>query len=312
MNANRMKHTLQIITSGSAYLDIDAYAGCIAYAELLNLQGREAKAVSSAPFNESITRTILSWSAKLDQYIPKEDDEFILIDISDINFLDSIVNREKIVEVIDHHPGFEFFWAKKLGEKADIEFIGACCTRIFERWQAADLLPKISRDSARLLATGILDNTLNLKANITTDRDKRAYEKLAQISKLSVDWPRQYFSESQSSIESNLEQAIENDIKALDPTSYLPNKLGQLVVWDAKRILLNNREVIDRAFESKSQDWILNLISINENRSYFVARNSFSQKKFAKLFGLVFNSGIATTDRLWLRKEIIRESILNE
>ena len=28
-----------VVTSGSAYLDIDAYAGCIAFAQVLNLQG---------------------------------------------------------------------------------------------------------------------------------------------------------------------------------------------------------------------------------------------------------------------------------
>ena len=46
---------MKIVTSGSRYIDIDAYASCIAYANLLNLKGIEAKAVSTAKINESIT-----------------------------------------------------------------------------------------------------------------------------------------------------------------------------------------------------------------------------------------------------------------
>jgi hypothetical protein len=43
-----MSHIMRVVTSGSAYLDIDAFACCIAYAELLNHQGINARAVSSA------------------------------------------------------------------------------------------------------------------------------------------------------------------------------------------------------------------------------------------------------------------------
>lgn len=38
---------MKIVTSGSKYIDIDAYAGIIAYANLLNLNGISAKAVST-------------------------------------------------------------------------------------------------------------------------------------------------------------------------------------------------------------------------------------------------------------------------
>lgn len=57
---------MRVVTSGSAYLDIDAYACCIAYAELLNRQGIEARAVSSAPLNFSICKSVLDWNAALD------------------------------------------------------------------------------------------------------------------------------------------------------------------------------------------------------------------------------------------------------
>ena len=56
---------MKIVTSGSRYIDIDAYAGCISYSYLLNLKGIQSKAVSTAKLNESITKKLLELDIKL-------------------------------------------------------------------------------------------------------------------------------------------------------------------------------------------------------------------------------------------------------
>ena len=111
---------MRIVTSGSAFLDIDAYAGCVAYAELLNLTGVLAQAASSAPLNESVTQEIRSWTVPFTaDYEPGLTDDFALIDISEAAFFDPIVDRVRVREVIDHHTGFEaeptlrLMWATK-------------------------------------------------------------------------------------------------------------------------------------------------------------------------------------------------------
>jgi len=58
-------------------------------------------------------------------------DEFVLVDVSDYQHFDPAVVLEQVVEVIDHHPGFENYWAQKLGSAADILPIGAAATLIF-------------------------------------------------------------------------------------------------------------------------------------------------------------------------------------
>ena len=157
-----------VVTSGKKYIDIDAYASCIAYAKLLNLKGIKAKAISTAKLNESITPSLLDLSNKLDEYKLSEDDEYIIIDVSNKDFFDTFVKEEKIIEIIDHHLGYEEYWKNKLKEKAQIEFIGAVATIIVELYEKENLLDKISKDLATLLKAAILDNTLNLKAKITT------------------------------------------------------------------------------------------------------------------------------------------------
>ena len=169
---------MKIITSGSKYIDIDAYASCIAYRELFKLKGIEAISVSTSKLNESITKQILEFKQSLDSYQESEEQEFIILDVSEEIYFDTIVKKEKIVELIDHHPGFETVWKEKLGEKAQIETIGAVATIILEKYQEEHLLNKMEKEVAYMLMAAILDNTLNFKAKITSNRDIMAYQKL--------------------------------------------------------------------------------------------------------------------------------------
>lgn len=297
---------MKIVTAGSAFVDIDAYGGCIAYAELLQKQGTEAVAVSTAPLNESITSTVRSWDAGLEtMYTPSSQDTFTLIDVSNPKFFDTFVETDSVEEVIDHHTGFEQFWQDKIGDKARIEFIGAACTLVFERWQAAGKTSEMSQASARLLATGILDNTLNFKANVTTDRDHEAYNTLLAQSGLSSTWPAQYFSECQAAIEANLGTAINNDFKYLDKDPKLPSIIGQIVIWDAAELL--KREIEIRTILKKiSPDWWLNIVSIDTGVSYFMTSDKNEETKFTHLIDADFVEGVAKADRLYLRKEILK------
>ena len=46
------------ITGGNKYMDIDAYASCIAYAKLLNSLNIKAKAVTTAKNNNQLHRNL--------------------------------------------------------------------------------------------------------------------------------------------------------------------------------------------------------------------------------------------------------------
>jgi inorganic pyrophosphatase/exopolyphosphatase len=303
---------MRIITSGSTYIDIDGYAGVIAYAELLQAQGIEARAVSTAPLNESISETVRSWRAPLQTYYePAGSDTFSVIDVSDPAYFDGIVESDRLVEVIDHHPGFEKHWQDRLGDGAQIEFIGAACTLIYERWKAAGLLGKMSVLSARLLACGILDNTLNFGASVTTPRDVEAYDTLLPQADLPDDWTAQYFTECQQAILREPAEAVRNDAKRLSFQTYVrPARVGQLTVWDAEEVVSENRGVIREVLSVDTPEWFMNLISVREGRSYLLSDNSEVQKWLEGLLGVKFDGDIAVADRLWLRKEIIKQDLM--
>lgn len=299
---------MHIVTSGSAYIDIDAFAGCVAYAELLQAQGVEAKAVSNAPWNESISKTVHSWQAPMiTNYVPSDQDTFTLIDISNPAYFEKFVDTSRIDMVIDHHAGFEEFWHQKIGDNARIEFIGAACTLVYELWQQSGLFDKMSVISARLLVCGILDNTLNFGAKVTSPRDIDAYKELVAKAELSDDWAAEYFTECQESIIQNATTAIQNDTKITSFKSFeAPITFSQLAVWDGKQVLADKQEVLSKVLADIKPEWLINLISVGECKSYFVADNLKVQAWLTDLLGIHFTGSVAVADRLWLRKEIIK------
>ena len=293
-----------VVTSGSKYIDIDAYASCIAYANLLNLKGKEAKVVSTAKTNESIPSSLLKLNIGLDNYKPSKEDEFIIIDVSNKAFFDKFVNEDKIIEVIDHHVGYEEYWKNKLQDKSKIEFVGAVATLIVELYEKEGLIHKITKEIAILLISAILDNTLNLKAKVTSKRDITAYEKLERIIQ-DRKYPEKYFLECQSQINKDLKLAIENDTKTEYVSLILPPIFSQLTIWD-KEIVLRNKDVLYTILNKMGNKWMLNLICLKDGKSYLIAQDLEVQKKLEKLFNRKFKTDIMELDNVWLRKEIMK------
>lgn len=297
-----------IVTSGSKYIDIDAYAGCIAYANLLNLKGIKAKAVSTATYNESITKSLMNLNIKLDEYEENENNEFVIVDVSNKEYFDNIVKEDSIIEVIDHHVGYEGYWKRRLDENAKIEFIGSVATIIVEEYENANCLSKMSKDIAILLMSAILDNTLNFKAKITTNRDKIAYKKLQDIAKTKENYAEEYFLECQLKIEENLKYSIENDTKVEEINTILPIVFGQLIIWNNIISEKNNKKIMYDTLNNIGNDWMINIVCLAEGKSYIIAPNIKTQNNLERLFNKHFENDIMQLDDVYLRKEIIKIS----
>ena len=159
-----------IVTAGANYLDIDAYACMVGLSELLRLRGENAIAWSAAAHNYSVCTSLVEEGQMLRE-LPQdweEDGRYIIVDVSDPDYLQKTVPLENVVAVYDHHVGFESYWESRIGENARIEFIGAAATLIYREWKKAGLQDQMTLSTARLLIAAILDNTLNLTSSNTT------------------------------------------------------------------------------------------------------------------------------------------------
>lgn len=294
-----------VVTSGARYLDIDAYACCIAYAELLRLLGEDAQAISTAVLNESITPSLRTLPASIaTAYTPSEADTFVLVDISDPGAFDTVVDLKRVTAVFDHRPGFE---EQATGVGTHIESIGAAATLIYEEWQKAGQLEHMSIGSAKLLAAAILDNTLDFKAHVTTPRDTAAYEFLAKHAALGDGWEATYFSECQQTIDADVAKALRNDTKFLRFADR-GDKLcvGQLVVWNARSFVANESTTIASVLHAMQPTWFANVVSISEGCSYFLCDDAAIQQWLHELLDVSFEGNLAKANRLWLRKEILK------
>lgn len=309
--AKKDKYTYgTIITAGSSYLDIDAYACMVAMQELYVLQGRAAVAYSQAVCNYSIVPSLMREGQILTELPSAEGEasaEYVIVDVSDPDFLGQSVPLDQITAVYDHHVGFETYWEDRIGANAHIEFLGAAATLIYREWKRARLQDRMSAVSARLLAAAILDNTLDLTSANTTDEDRDAFRALCILAEVEEGWNGNYFSEVQKTVEADLKSALLGDLKTVRGNSVLPPLVAQLCVWDADSILTRLTE-IRQWFQNLSESWLVNIIELKHRRNYFVCDDMYYQKKIERVFGVCFKDGVARTDRTYLRKELIKKT----
>lgn len=305
------KKKCTILTAGSNYLDIDAYACMVGMAELLRLQGEDAIAYSLAPCNYSVCKSLLK-DGQLSRSLPSgmraEDAKYIIVDVSDPDFLGTSVPLKQVIAVYDHHVGFEEYWQDQIGAGAHIEFIGAAATLIYRQWVKAGLEKSMSGQTALLLIAAILDNTLNLTSSNTTAEDIAVFKALCQKEGIDDRWCASYFAQVQESVEADLKNALFDDVKTVHHIKALPSKVAQLCVWDAHTIL-ERLPQIRQWFEERTDSWMLNIIDIKHQCSHFVCDEIHHQKELEKTFDVHFESGVAQTPIPYLRKEIIKTII---
>ena len=155
------------------------------------------------------------------------------------------------------------------------------------------------------MMSGILDNTLNLKAKITNNRDIIAYKKLEKISGELGDYASKYFMDCEQLIEKDLKTALENDTKIGVISKRLPSVISQLTIWN-KHNFLKNKDLIFNTLNKFGNEWILNLICLKEGKSYIVASNNILLQEVKDILKGDIVEYYLECKEVWLRKEIIK------
>jgi inorganic pyrophosphatase/exopolyphosphatase len=298
-----------IITSGIKYVDIDGLASAVALQDLLKLRHEDAMAVLAGPLNHSVTKTIKYWGLDYASELRHKLCDFILVDVSEGSHFPTFVDQNAIVGIFDHHYGFEKFWQERLGEKSVIEPVGACATLIWEQYKKYGQEKNIKTVTASLLSTAIVSNTLNFKSGVTTQRDIDAFNELRPFDGQKEEWIRQYFEEQEDGIFNNIMDAIIRDTKIQKiPKFDTELVMGQLEFWNSKQFLENHKQVVQDALESFNNDkWFFNCPSIEENKTRIFAKNETVKELLSKVLKVDFYNDIAETNKLILRKEILKE-----
>ncbi|MDQ3098214.1 MAG: hypothetical protein M3Q44_00505 [bacterium] len=296
-----------IITAGSAYTDIDVFACALAYSELQKTLGNESSVVLPGPLNETISQTLKNFKVEYKTTLENRDEcEFVLVDISDPKYAASFVDQTKVKYIFDHHPGFESYWHEKIGDKAIIQPVGSCATLIWEEYKKAGIQDKISHESALLLYTAIISNTLHQQAAITTDRDRGALKEIHHHITIPEGWIANYYAEITASIINYPEAAMRNDTKITEINGKMFGII-QIELWDSELFIRKNHELIVRTLKAINADHtFLTTPSISQEHNYLVTEDDAVKKLLNEKLEATFIGDIGKTKKLWLRKEIMK------
>lgn len=294
-----------VVTTGRRYVDIDGLACVIAYKEIPEIT---PIAVIKGPLNSSITAKIRTWNLDFQENIPAGDNEFVVVDVSEKDNFPYFVKPEKVIEIYDHHFGFEKLWQEKLGEKAKIEPVGACATLIWEEFKKRCPEKKISSVAANLLYTAIASNTLNFQASVTTERDKKAFEELKDFIDLPNDWIVQYYRDQEADIYGNPGTAVGNDTK-IQTIRGQTCAVGEIGLWHSKEFIESHLSQIEATLSGLNAScWFFTSPSISEGKNYIFTKDQSIKDLLASVIPIEFGStDIGVTQKLWLRKEILKK-----
>lgn len=297
------------VTCSTYTNDVDALSCTIAYTNLLRLEGKDATSYIQEEPNSSVTEEIKGWGFTCESKPISEDVSYVVVDASYPEQFPDFVKTEKIVEIYDHHSGFEKYWKEQIGDGSKIELIGACATLIWEEYKKRGYADKISQTDARLLYAAIISNTLNFKAKITSPRDVTAFKELSPLVDLPKTWIEKYFIDQEDIIYKNPREAIINDIKIIEfPNLKMKITIGQMELWDAKKFVTDYRHLIKEVLdEFDHNQWFFNSPCISKGKNYVYSENEDVRKILEKNFGIKFMDGIGETKELILRKEIVRD-----
>jgi manganese-dependent inorganic pyrophosphatase len=302
-----MTNNNKILITPSKNPDLDGTACAFGYAEFLHKNGKNAvTAIFGSPHREAkfVLKKFNIHGFKDAEKIINEIEEIIIVDASDLRGLSDRIDPQKVIEVIDHrkiNEAHEFPNAM-----VQIELVGSAATLIAEKFY--NNKTTISKESAALLFSAIVSNTINFQANVTTKRD----HKMADWLKTKFILPENYINEmfiSKSRFKKSLKEIFIDDFATFCLGNYHLG-IAQLEIINVDKFIQDNlgkiKEILEDLKNEKSLDLIfLTCIDLEKAFNKFVIIDKTTQRLIERALKVKFKAEIAQRDGILMRKEIV-------
>jgi inorganic pyrophosphatase/exopolyphosphatase len=306
-----MKRTIynkkrKIIITAYNKPDLDGVASAYAYAEFLRHQKKHCTVAFSGKLQSEALFICDFLNIKFEDFdkLPLDKEKIILVDASEIDMISEKIDPKQVIEVIDHraiHSAHLFPNAS-----IQIEPVGSCATLIAEKFISSGLKP--SRESTIFLYCAIVSNTINFKANVTTDRDRKAADFLLSCHKMPEDIIHKMF-KFKSKIDDPIALIFPDNLKS----TVFGNKnvsIFQIEIIGVKQFIKNNINEINDFLLTVSKDngfdhVFLTCIDLEEGENTFVATNPATAKMLSDILGIKFSDNVAQYDKIIMRKELM-------
>ena len=298
----------KIIVTSYISPDLDGVSAMYGYSEYLNKKSQVTEYyINGSPKKEvDIVSEIFNIKLNISDNKIHKDNQIVLVDTNDINSLPKDVIFENVTEVLDHHIKSDNV-EKFINAKIHIELIGAVATLIAEKFFNENI--PISRESTILLYYGIVSNTINFEAEITSQKDIDMANWLkAQYSNDITDEKIREIFTKKSNISGYLKNEMEADIKIA--TGEKNTTIAQLELVDVDKFINDNideiKEILNGIKQDQKLDFIfLNCIDILNGYNMLVSIDNESEKLIEDILNIKCENGIGKTEKIVMRKQII-------
>jgi len=296
----------KILVTSKINPDLDGFACAYAYSRLLAKQG---KSVTDGIFGKPhVEAQYLIDRFYIDDIVynpSKAFASFVLVDVSNMSGVADVIRTKDVIEVIDHrevHIADELFPNAKI----QIEKVGAAATQIVERYQGTDI--QIDEKSAILLYSAIYSNTLNLKATISTQRDKRAIDWLQKQIQIPNGLIHDMFIAKTEAVKGHFEKVLYSDYKEF---LFNSRRIGivQLEVIQLNTLVKNYLDqilaVLDDLKKKHNLEFLfLTAVDLEQGFNLFVTNDTSTQSLLSRIFKIQFKKNIGKKEGMLLRKQI--------
>lgn len=260
--------------------DCDTICGAIGMADYLKKIGYNSKDIIPCrlgELNKDIKYALNKFEVEAPILISNltGDYEVILVDHNSPS-QSIVIDRERIVGLIDHHALTDFDTLSPI--KIILDPIGSTCSIIYELFKTNNI--EISNKIAGLLITGIISDTILLRASTTTQGDVDAFNDLTNILKINT---TQYGYELLLQT-TDISDMTDKDIINMDSKSYIVNdypiQIGSVKTVNFTEFLTRKDSLIKEldAFskENKKELHILMIVDIINMDTILIVRGNYS------------------------------------
>jgi len=287
--------------------DLDGVACSVAYAEFLTKNGRPAVAgiIGRAQVEAEYALDRFKIEPLLKISDTKDYSEIILVDASHLSFFEGKLVPENVIEIIDHRKVNE---ADKFPKaKIQIELVGSAATLIAEKFIKDKI--DISKNSAILLCSAIISNTLNFNASNCTERDALAFKEMNKIALLSDGYWRELFLAKSDLTGPKLNERIVSDYGTFSIAGR-DFCIAQIELIGAKALIENREAEIVLGLESLGRELNINetfanILDLESHEKFTISSNKITKKLLEDIFGYKFIGNVACDDKTIMRKQIV-------
>jgi manganese-dependent inorganic pyrophosphatase len=264
----------KVFVFGHKNPDTDSICSALAYAELKTKLGVEAEPIRLGQVNEETQYALDYFKAeapRLVEAVSKEVNEVILVDHNEFQQSADDIRDVKILEVIDHHRIANFETSDPLYYRA--EPVGCTATILNKMYKENGV--EISKETAGLMLSAIISDSLLFKSPTCTDQDIAAARELAEVAGVN---PEEYGLEMLKAgadlSKKTVEELVSLDAKEFQMGTY-KTEVAQVNAVDLNDVLNRQAEleaVISETIKKKELDlFVFVLTDILNNDSVAIA-----------------------------------------